>query len=164
MYGNLTGMIKELEGIKGVLTHNYGPIPLLMEVDTLKTLRTLVDSTLAFYEENGTDVEATNNAWMDEFMESANEPTPKKAPKKTYVYIMVDSHTGLYKIGHSKSPIEREKTLLSQAPAIELLFYFKATTQTELDLHKQFESKRGRGEWFSLNEADIENIKSNYLT
>lgn len=42
----------------------------------------------------------------------------------TNIYLMRDDHTGLYKIGHSYSPKQREATLLAQAPSIQLICYW----------------------------------------
>jgi hypothetical protein len=78
---------------------------------------------------------------------------------KTNLYVMIDRHTGYSKIGRSEAPLKREKTLLSQAPLIELLFYFGAPLAMEVELHKTFESKRIRGEWFDLMQEDLDYIK-----
>jgi hypothetical protein len=78
---------------------------------------------------------------------------------ETAIYLMVDRHTDLYKIGRSINPVHREKTLLSQAPMIELLLYFEANNSTEDMLHEHFKDKRRRGEWFKLVQSDVELIK-----
>lgn len=80
--------------------------------------------------------------------------------KRTNIYIMIDHHTGHFKIGRSDRPTKREATLLSQKSSIELLFYFSGTIRQEKILHDIFLNKRVRGEWFSLNENDIEFIKN----
>ena len=66
------------------------------------------------------------------------------------------------KIGYSNNPIIREKTLQSEEPEIQILFYHKATFKDEKFLHNHFDSKRLRGEWFNLNENDLRFIE-NYL-
>ena len=84
----------------------------------------------------------------------------KKIDKSTKVYLMIDNHTGFYKIGRSKNPSTREKTLQSQKPSIELLYYWNGLNKDERNLHKMFEEKRVRGEWFDLNYNDIDGIKN----
>lgn len=80
--------------------------------------------------------------------------------KRTNIYVMIDHHTGHYKIGRSDSPTKREATLLSQKSSIELLFYFSGTIKQEKILHQVFEEKWVRGEWFALTEDDLEFIKN----
>jgi len=77
-----------------------------------------------------------------------------------YVYLMYDRNTGYYKIGISKDPKHREKTLQSEKPTIELFHKFKSNKETETILHSMFDKKRIRGEWFNLNSNDVEYIKS----
>jgi hypothetical protein len=79
--------------------------------------------------------------------------------KFTYVYVMIDKNTGFYKIGRSKNPETREKTLQSEKPTIELLFHHDARNKDEKILHDLYKEKRVRGEWFDLNGSDILNIK-----
>ena len=80
-----------------------------------------------------------------------------------YVYLMFDSSLSLHKIGYSKDAKYREKTLQGQRPTIELLSkkrYLNKTKARQIEslLHKKFDSKRTRGEWFKLEESDIEYI------
>lgn len=80
--------------------------------------------------------------------------------KKGFVYLMqhdVDAHT---KIGFSKQPTTREATLRSADFNLRIVALFKGTMEDERWLHKRFSSKRIRGEWFNLNEEDIQKIKS----
>lgn len=81
------------------------------------------------------------------------------------VYIMKDNHTGYYKIGISKQPKYREKTLLSQSPSIELMYHKEFIDRdmarvVEKTLHQRFGNKRVRGEWFDLNDYDLASVKS----
>jgi hypothetical protein len=83
----------------------------------------------------------------------------KKEPKETFVYVMIDKNTGLYKIGRSVKPEVREKTLQSEKPTIELMFSNKGLSSDEKNLHQHFSHQRIRGEWFNLNYMDLEYIK-----
>jgi hypothetical protein len=79
--------------------------------------------------------------------------------KHTFIYLMIDKNTGLYKIGRSNKPYCREKTLQSEKPTIELLFFYNGISSDENIIHKIFSEKRVRGEWFNLNANDILTFK-----
>ena len=77
-----------------------------------------------------------------------------------YVYLMFDEANGFYKIGISNHPEYREHTLQSEKPTITLLkakeYPSRAIAEAfESALHKTYESKRLRGEWFKLNADDV---------
>lgn len=72
-----------------------------------------------------------------------------------FVYIMTDKANGIKKIGFSKNPDAREKTLQSEKPTIEIEKYWWGTMSDEKELHESFSNKRVRGEWFSLYHQDV---------
>lgn len=76
-------------------------------------------------------------------------------------YIYVIKVLGYYKIGKTKNPEKRfgEYTMLMEEPQVVLLDYVSDYHRLELDLHKIYEHKRTRGEWFKLSEKDIKNIR-----
>lgn len=82
----------------------------------------------------------------------------RKAPAR-HVYLMVDNQTKKYKIGKSKTPEFRERTLQSEKPDIELLFSCHESIISEKRLHEMYAHKRIRGEWFDLDKKDISNIR-----
>lgn len=76
-----------------------------------------------------------------------------------YVYVCrLDKH---YKIGISKNPHSRlqEFTLLPYELETVLIEKVNGYDKREKELHEHFADKRVRGEWFELNEEDIEYIK-----
>ena len=80
-----------------------------------------------------------------------------------HVYLMIDTSNGYYKIGISNKPGYREKTLQSEKPTIELIcskkFQIRQIAQGfEKSLHETFANKRLRGEWFELDEIDVEHL------
>jgi len=75
-----------------------------------------------------------------------------------FVYIMLNPRTNLIKIGKSKDPKYREKTLQGQEPEIILVSFWKAPSAIEKKLHKVFSNKRQRGEWFDLTYKDLRKI------
>ncbi|MFV5693142.1 GIY-YIG nuclease family protein [Flavobacterium sp. LT1R49] len=81
-----------------------------------------------------------------------------------YVYLMIDTINQYHKIGISNKPSWREKTLQSEKPSIELIASKKFVSRRialsiEKAFHNTFADKRVRGEWFQLNEMDIEEIR-----
>jgi len=77
--------------------------------------------------------------------------------QKQKTYIALDHNTGFYKIGKSKNPALREKTLQSEKPTIEIIEILKK--DIEKKLHTKFASKRIRGEWFKLTKEEVDSIK-----
>lgn len=78
--------------------------------------------------------------------------------RSVFVYLMRNERNGFIKIGCSKSPAYREKTLQSEEPEVSLLFAYLGEPDLERGLHKLFASKRIRGEWFALSEEDIRTV------
>ena len=80
-----------------------------------------------------------------------------------YVYLMRDQSNNYYKIGMSKTPEYRDRTLQSEKPTIDMICNkrlpsLKIAKAFEKALHNAFADKRIRGEWFSLNENDVAEI------
>jgi hypothetical protein len=82
--------------------------------------------------------------------------------KQGYVYLMVDTTNGFYKIGFSTKPKYRESTLQAEKPTIELLWKTKGDLELEKQLHEKFAQYRIRGEWFDLTDTDIEYITKTF--
>lgn len=78
---------------------------------------------------------------------------------KNMGYLMLNGRHGLVKIGRSKRPRGRERTLQGQDPWLELLACWPAPVKQENLLHKHFAAKRERGEWFRLQVRDIYTLK-----
>lgn len=77
---------------------------------------------------------------------------------KDYVYLMVNEETSLIKIGTSKKPHFREKTLHSQEPKIFIIALWCCDKILERQLHAQYSENRIRGEWFRLKLRELEEI------
>jgi hypothetical protein len=95
--------------------------------------------------------------------ERLRQPKPPKKLKATTVYVMHNTQSGYYKIGCSKTPTVRERTLQSQEPTIELIATYPGSYQNEKELHEHFADKRIRGEWFTLSPSDIDWINRYFL-
>ncbi|MFN3381894.1 MAG: GIY-YIG nuclease family protein [Runella zeae] len=84
-----------------------------------------------------------------------------------YLYLMQDLSTMLYKIGISKTPTYREKTLQSEKPTVNMLCYKRFINRKdayiiEQTIHANFKKNRVRGEWFSFCSSEIQQIE-NYI-
>ncbi len=84
--------------------------------------------------------------------------TFKDSPEQNKIYLMLNPDTNRIKIGHSKKTSYREGTLQSKEPNIKLICSWIAPKNVETELHKKYESKRKRGEWFNLNPRDLKEI------
>ena len=86
---------------------------------------------------------------------------PTRTAKAGYVYLL-QSPTNAYKIGISKRPDDRLRTFSVKLP-FEISYVCLIATQDmyglETKLHAQFADKRINGEWFALDDADVEYIK-----
>ena len=82
------------------------------------------------------------------------------SPGMIKTYLMVDSKTGATKIGSSVNPPKRESTLQSEKREIKLIMV--CDKNIEKELHKKFECRHIRGEWYNLNEKDINNLVEIY--
>jgi hypothetical protein len=87
------------------------------------------------------------------------EKMTPKPPYPSFIYLVLDEKTGCIKIGRSKNPSARERTLQSENPAHHMLFFHPGDADLEGQLHRQFAEYQVRGEWFRLSEAQIESIK-----
>lgn len=86
----------------------------------------------------------------------------KQSAKAGFVYL-ISSPDGHYKIGCSKDVPTRSKALGIQLPyPVELIHTIKASDMywAEGHLHNTYSDKRTNGEWFRLEDADVEWIKS----
>lgn len=135
-----------------------------IKLTDLILLQKSIEKTINHYKEEGyTDETITelNNQIIEkiyEDFENKQKDSPKPQ-KSVWIYLMLDSATGYHKIGFSKNPKFREKTLQSEKPTVELLAQYKGSVSDETYLHIFFLEKRIRGEWFALNESDIKEIE-----
>lgn len=80
-----------------------------------------------------------------------------------FVYIILNTRLNIYKIGKSKNPQSRIKGIALQTiDPIETIHVFavKDMGKSESFLHNHFQEKRVTGEWFRLENADLETAKS----
>lgn len=81
----------------------------------------------------------------------------------TFAYLMKDGLTEFYKIGVSRSPTYREKTLQAQQPSVSLLLTKLFANRSECyafesGLHKRYSNYRVRGEWFNFTPVALQEV------
>lgn len=76
-------------------------------------------------------------------------------------YIYVIKVLDYYKIGKTQNPNNRfgEYTKLMKEPEVVILKKVSNYNNVEVELHKMFSHKHTRGEWYELNDNDIEIIQ-----
>lgn len=84
--------------------------------------------------------------------------------KTSFIYIIQNLRNNYYKIGYSKNPLHREQTLQSEEPEIKLISFKPGELSTEKELHKMFNAKHIRGEWFDLTLDDIRRIEKHIVS
>lgn len=99
----------------------------------------------------------------ESYSEKPAEPLNTVIPSG-FVYLMKNERNGFYKIGFSKNPTIRERTLQAEEPEVKLLFTFEGDFKDEFLLHATFEKKRIRGEWFMLLPNDVEQFCQYFRT
>lgn len=98
-------------------------------------------------------------------IDSASETGVKSVPVTItfgYVYLL-KAFSGTYKIGKSKHPESRIRKMNVVLPfdvEVEHLIECEDYTVTERKLHDRYASKHIRGEWYSLSDEDVVEIKS----
>jgi hypothetical protein len=91
----------------------------------------------------------------DDKASAAESELLRKSKFNCFVYLMEDLRNKSFKIGKSKTPTKRERTLQSEVPQIVMRFSIPADELHEKELHEHFSGKRKRGEWFELSNDDL---------
>jgi len=86
---------------------------------------------------------------------------------ESYVYLLYNEVTKLTKIGKSNDPEYRRRTLSSFEGKLDQVALFKfASSESafvfEKNMHRVFSKKRKHGEWFDINDDDLDRIKYYY--
>jgi hypothetical protein len=99
--------------------------------------------------------------------EKRKEKDRKRKPIPGDIYVVKDNGTGYYKIGMSGNVRQRIKALNTSTPCgIETILIFGSPdcALDENNIHKMFSDKRISGEWFELDDKDIDKIKQHRLS
>jgi hypothetical protein len=97
-----------------------------------------------------------------EFFSSSmpNISVPTKGDRISETYMSFDKRTGFTKIGKSIDYKKRENTLQAEKPDFSIFAVCK--NNVEGAIHKEFYTKRKRGEWFLLTTNDLIGIIASY--
>ena len=98
--------------------------------------------------------------FLRDFFNNNFDTKKELASGSEYVYLMVNTDTSLIKIGTSKNPNYRERTLHSQEPVVHLVAKWNCPKEFEKKLHQTYKQKRIRGEWFRLDLNDLKEIEA----
>lgn len=104
----------------------------------------------------------TTSDWpgWEKYIGKKPSPPPPSQEKSGYIYL-IRAETGEYKVGHSVDVGSRIKAFSVQPPFEYKLVHTFPTddmAQTESVLHNRFSGKKIRGEWFALDEEDVDEI------
>lgn len=93
---------------------------------------------------------------------SLKEVEPEKHVLKCQIYVIKDSIREVYKIGRGVCAKKRFKGLKTANPGIELIAFYDGVESDETYLHSKFKDIGSHvdGEWFRLDDEDLEEIKS----
>ena len=72
------------------------------------------------------------------------------------VYIALCTHCNAYKIGTTNNLSSRTKSLRSTNPYILILYVTSGYYLMEAHFHRLFADKKINGEWFNLNNSDMQ--------
>jgi predicted GIY-YIG superfamily endonuclease len=132
-------------------------------IEDLKRLKKLIDSTIKNYNDISLSLKQENELVYDKLFPTTRikrieEP---RIPKPGTVYVVNCKRTGLYKIGFTASMESRFKSIKTHNPNTTLVSQYDNLTDAqsvEKELHILFKDKKSDGEWFELNECDLETI------
>lgn len=103
--------------------------------------------------------------WLNKIHTPSGGPhaSPKHKSVKGWVYVLKGEGTGTYKIGKTTNLKARQKWFELHLPFKVSNVCSIATDDCgglEESLHERFSEKRVNGEWFKLNEEDLQHLKS----
>lgn len=93
----------------------------------------------------------------------ATDVSKKNKAKSGFIYLVQEESKGFFKIGRAADLHNRMKTFHVKLPfKVNLHYSFMCDDyiQAEKKLHEHFGASRVDGEWFSINEHDLELIKN----
>ncbi|WP_313189266.1 GIY-YIG nuclease family protein [Sphingobacterium sp.] len=85
--------------------------------------------------------------------------TFKAIENRKYVYLLFNEKNGFFKIGYSKNPLKREKTLQAEEPNVVLLKVWEEGMSFEKKLHRKYFKQKVRGEWFNFTFKELYELK-----
>lgn len=113
------------------------------------------------------EIKEHNEKLLDDYNKPPENNDKKVATKKVvggHIYL-IKADNGLVKIGKTTDLKTRLDHFTAKLPyEVKLIHSIETNDHTKLErkLHDLFEHKRKRGEWFELNEKEIQYVKKKY--
>lgn len=151
----------------GHIMFNNGNCLLALKLSELEKIKKAVDTTIKHRKDCNIDdsiVEQVNSEKHEEVikkMMSTVTPSKKVCKPVNFIYLAQNTETKSLKIGCSKQPKERLKSLnLSSDVKIIMLSKMKGSFDLEKKLHEKYDSLRLNSEWFSYSDDIINEFKN----
>lgn len=121
-----------------------------LEKDEIEGLISLLQNNLKYYDKYISETD----------MHNYGEIEARLTKNSNTIYLIKCNRTELYKIGFTSRNVKsRFAELKTSNPTIELIDYYGCyNNKIEKLIHQYFEDKNKGGEWFELNETDIDKI------
>lgn len=155
--GTYKALIDELFDYENITEH---------ELDVMESVAYKVSQIMAImYESMCCAVHERDKKWNEKYSELLYQYAMSQTRRRVdassdnqsngYVYL-IRHRNGLTKIGYSRNPRAREKTLQAEDPRLQMIHCFTGDMELEKKLHKAFSHLRKRGEWFELEQRHID--------
>jgi hypothetical protein len=133
-------------------------------IEFLQELRQLPEETIDLFN-LATETRAYEGMIDDMMGLGPRREKKSRLPKPGYVYLISDGQ-GHTKIGRAKDWKKRTADLTQFGPFLQVILAFSTedAVQTERDLHIRYALKHLSGEWFELDEKDIQDIDDTYVS
>lgn len=152
-----------------ITKENYAPMDckgFILPEDHWETIKEYIDYFYELSSKNDFDIDRHNleilaKTYNIDYRETKRKTSESNSKNVGSVYLMEGDN--YYKIGKAKDPISRHKTLSVKLPfEVEIVHTVESNQYGKLEkfLHEKFADKRTNGEWFKLDEDDIEYIKN----
>ena len=127
---------------------------------TIADSKSIALSIIKLYDGEYANINKFNILDLSKFM-SLSSDYPHSIDASKCTYIIYNKYNKLYKIGRSSNIYDRLNNLRREiSPELDIVAYFNK--DLEGVLHKEYNQYREFGEWFSLNNDDILDIKNKY--
>lgn len=161
LLGTIELIIQQIQtddGFSGITVTDFGGA-----IPSHETWAEIVENVNQFYiHVSPKEVDNLNWDSLEPKQEKKALPSLPNPPKPQAGWVYVVQADKYFKIGISKEPKKRIKTLGTEMPTpLTTIRLFETEDMKKLEeaLHNVFAFKRIKGEWFALDESDVEYIK-----
>ena len=139
---------------------NHWLLPSLEEIEKIREWLSKIENYII---ENNIDIKDYNSKKLKKEYFNIQKRLKIKEEKDDNGFIYIIRSWNLYKVWKTKNILNRTKKYITENPyMLEVIHTYKITNMSEEEkrLHKLFENKRERWEWFNLSNEDILYIKT----